>query len=114
MDDGRRRGTRKKKPRKEKARVIEGRELTEKRKSVSDRLFVLEIDLNLDESLDEPKIYALELLSAKVKRQISSKNHLYLSSKVIARIFPPIKARKSPPLDHHRAVECGKHKAARI
>ena len=104
----------KNKPRKEKARVSEGRELTEKRKSASDRLFVLEIDLNLDESLDEPRIYALELLSAKVKRKISSKNHLYLPSKVTAQIFPPIKARKSPPLDHHRAVERGKHRAAHI
>ena len=104
----------KNKPRKEKARVSEDRELTEKRNGSSDRLFVLEIDLNLDESLDEPRIYALELLSAKVKRQISSKNHLYLLSKVTTRIFPPIKARKSPSLDHHRVVECGKHRAARI
>ena len=104
----------KNKPRKEKARVNEGRELTKKRKGTSDRLFVLEIDLNLDESLDEPRVYALELLSAKVKRQISSKNHLYLPSRETVRIFPPIKARKSPPLDHHRAVERGKHRAARI
>ena len=36
----------KNKPRKEKTRVSEGRELTEKRKGSSDRLFVLEIDLN--------------------------------------------------------------------
>ena len=41
----------KNKPRKEKARVSEGRELTEKRKGSSDRLFVLEVDLNLGESL---------------------------------------------------------------
>ena len=72
----------KNKPRKEKARVSKDRELTEMRKGASDRLFVLEIDLNLDKSLDEPMIYALELLSAKVKRQISSKNYLYLPSKV--------------------------------
>ena len=78
----------KNKPRKEKARVSEDRELTERRKGTSDRLFVLEIDLNLDESLDEPRIYALELLSAKVKRQTGSKNHLYLPSKVIGQIFP--------------------------
>ena len=104
----------KNKPRKEKARVNEGRELTEKRKGASDRLFVLEIDLNVDESLDEPKICVLELLSAKVKRPISSKNHLYLSSKVTAQIFPLIKVRKSPPLDLHHAVERGKHRAARI
>ena len=104
----------KNKPRKEKARVSKDRELTEMRKGASDRLFVLEIDLNLDKSLDEPMIYALELLSAKVKRQISSKNHLYLPLKVTALIFPPIKVRKSLPLDHHRPVECGKHRAARI
>ena len=75
---------------------------------------MLEIDLNLDESLTELRIYVLELLSAKVKRQISSKNYLYLPSKVTAQIFPPIKVRKSPPLDHHRAVERGKHRVARI
>ena len=74
----------KNKPRKEKVRVSEGRELTEERKGSSDRLFVLEIDLNLDESLAELRICALELLSAKVKRQISSKNYLYLPSKVTA------------------------------
>ena len=51
----------KNKPRKEKVRVNEDRELTEKRKGSSDRLFVLEIDLNLDESLTEPRICALEL-----------------------------------------------------
>ena len=104
----------KNKPKKEKARVSKGRELTEKRKGASDRLFVLEIDLNLDESLDEPRIYALELLSAKLKRQINSKNHLCLPLRVTARIFPPIKARKSPPCDLHHAVERGKYKAARI
>ena len=101
-------------PRKEKARVNGVRELTEKRKGASDRLFVLEIDLSLDESSDEPKVYALELLSAKLKRQIRSKNHLCLPLRVTARIFPPIKARKSPPLDLYHAVEHGKHRAARI
>jgi len=49
-----------------------------------DRLFILEIDLNLDESLTEPSICALELLNVKVKGQISFKNYLYLSSKVTA------------------------------
>ena len=111
---GKREEQKKNKPKKEKARVSEGRKLTKKRKGSSDRLFVLEIDLNLDESLAKPRICALELLSAKVKRQISSKNHLYLLSKVTTRIFPPIKARKSPSLDHHHAVERGKHRAARI
>ena len=74
----------KKKPRKEKAQVSEGRKLIEKRKGSLDKLFVLEIDLNLNEGLTEPRICALELLSAKVKRQISFKNYLYLPSKVIA------------------------------
>ena len=111
---GKREEQKKNKPKKEKARVSEGRKLTKKRKGSSDRLFVLEIDLNLDESLAEPRICALELLSAKVKRQISSKNYLYLSSKVTAQIFLPIKVRKSPPLDHHRAVERRKHRAACI
>ena len=111
---GERKEQEKNKFRKEKARVNEGRELTKKRKGASDRLFVLEIYLNLDESLDELRVYALELLSAKVKRQISSKNHLYLPSRVTVQIFPPIKARKSPPLDHHCVVECGEHRDARI
>ena len=104
----------KNKPEKEKAGVSEGRKLTEERKGASDRLFVLEINLNLDEILEEPRVYALELLSAKVERQISSKYHLYLPSKVTARIFSPIKAKRSPPLNHHHAVERGKHRAARI
>ena len=71
-------------PRREKARVSESRKLTERRKGSSDRLFMLKMDLNLDESLTEPRICALELLSAKVKRQISSRNYLYLPSKVTA------------------------------
>ena len=104
----------KNKPKKEKTQVNGGRELTEKRKGVSDRLFVLETDLSLDESSDEPRVHALELLSAKLKRQIISKNHLCLQSKVTARIFLPIKAKKSPPLDLHHAVERGKHRAAHI
>ena len=53
---------------KEKARVSKDRELTEKRKGASDRFFVLKIDSDLDESGDEPKKCALELLSAKVKK----------------------------------------------
>ena len=59
----------KNKPRKEKARVSKGKELTKKMKSASDRLFVLEVDLSLDESSDEPRVYSLELLSAKVKNK---------------------------------------------
>ena len=103
----------KNKPIKEKARVNGGRELTEKRKDASDRPFVLEIDLSLDESSDEPRVYALELLSAKLKGQIRSKKSFILS-KVTAQIFLPIKANESPPLDLHHAVERGKHRAARI
>ena len=74
---------------------------------------MLEIDLNLDESSDEPRIYALELLSAKLKGRIRSKKSLILS-RVTARIFPPIKTKGSPPFDLHHAVEREKHKAARI
>ena len=74
---------------------------------------MLEIDLSLDESLDEPRVYALELLSAKLKRQICSKKSFILP-RVTAQIFPPIKAKESPPFDLHHAVERGKHGAARI
>ena len=74
----------KNKPRKEKARVSESRKLTERRKSSSDGLFMLERDLSLDGNLTKPRICAPEHLSAKVKRQINSKNYLYLLSKVTA------------------------------
>ena len=110
---GEKREPKKNKPRKEKARVNGGRELTKKRKDASDRLFVLEIDLSLDESSDEPRVYALELLSAKLKRRIHPKKSFILS-RVTAHIFPPIKTKGSPPFDLYHAVECGKHKAARI
>ena len=73
---------------------------------------MLEIDLNLDKNSDEPRIYVLELLSAKLKRQIRSKKSLILS-RVTAQIFPPIKTKGSPPFDLHHAVEREKHKAAR-
>ena len=102
------------KPRREKTRVSESRKLTERSKSSSDGLFMLKRDLGLDGSLTEPRICAPELLSAKVKRQISSKDYLYLPLKVPVRIFPPIKVRKSQPLDYHRTVEHGKHRGARI
>ena len=68
-------------PKREKAQISENRKLTEKRKSSSDRLFVLERDLNLDGSLTESRICALELLSAKVKRKISSKKSFILPIK---------------------------------
>ena len=75
---------------------------------------MLERGLSLDGSLTEPRICAPELLTAKVKRQISSKDYLYLPLKVTMRIFSPIKVRKSPPLDYHRTVERGEHRATRI
>ena len=79
---------------------------------------MLEIDLNLDESSDEPRIYALELLSAKLKKQICSKkkkkNLSLILSRVTAQIFPPIKTKESLPFDLHHAVERGKQRAARI
>ena len=74
---------------------------------------MLEIDLSLDKSSDELRVYALELLSAKLKRQICSKKSFILP-KVTAKIFPPIKTKESPPFDLHHAVERGKHRAARI
>ena len=54
---------------------------------------MLKIDSDLDERLDEPKKFALELLSVKVKKRTGSKNHLYLSSKVTAQIFLPQKGK---------------------
>ena len=104
----------KKKLRREKTRVGERRKLIEMRKNSSDRLFMLERDLSLAGSLTEPRICAQELLSAKVKKQISSNGYLYLLLKVTVWVFPPIKLRKSPPLDYHRTVERREHKAARI
>ena len=84
------------------------------RKSSSDRLFMLERDLSLAKSLTELRICAPELLSAKVKRQISSNEYLYLPLKVTVQIFPPIKVRKFPPLDHHHTVKRGEHRVASI
>ena len=72
-----------------------------------------EIDLSLDESSDESKVYALELLSAKLKRQIRSKKSFILP-RVTAQILPPIKTKESPPFDLHHAVEREKHRATRI
>ena len=74
---------------------------------------MLEIDLDLDENSDEPRIYALELLSAKLKRQIRSKKSLILS-RVTTQIFPPIKTKGLPPFDLYHTTERGKHKVARI
>ena len=74
---------------------------------------MLEIDLSFGESSDEPRIYALELLSAKLKRQIRSKKSFILP-RVTAQIFPPIKTKESPPFDLHHTIEREKHRAARI
>ena len=101
----------KKKLRREKTRVGERRKLIEMRKNSSDRLFMLERDLSLVRSLIESRICTQELLSAKVKRQIGSNGYLYLPLKVTVQVFPPIKVRNSPPLDYHRTVERGEHRA---
>ena len=74
---------------------------------------MLEIDLSLDESSDEPRVYALELLSAELKRWIHPKKSFILS-RVTAHLFPPIKTKKSPLFDLHHAIERGKHRAAHI
>ena len=74
---------------------------------------MLEIDSNLNESSDEPRVNALEPLSAKLKRQIRSKKSFILP-RVTAQIFPPIKTKESPLFDLHHVVERGKHRAARI
>ena len=50
--------------RRRKAQVEERRKLTEMRKSSLDRLFILERNLSLAESLTELRIYAQEFLSA--------------------------------------------------
>ena len=75
---------------------------------------MLKRDVSLAEDLTGLKICAQELLSVKVKRQIGSKGYLYPQLKIIVPIFPPIKLKKSPPLDYHHIVERGKHRAARI
>ena len=75
---------------------------------------MLERDLSLAGSLIELRIYAPELLSAKVKRQISSNEYLYLPLKVTVWAFSPIKVRKAPLLDHHRTVERREYRAASI
>ena len=84
------------------------------RKSSSDRLFMLERDVSLAEDLIELRIGAQELLSAKVKRKIDSNGYLYLLLKVIVRVFPPLRLRKSSLYDYHHTVECGEHRATKI
>ena len=75
---------------------------------------MLKRDVSLAEDLTGLRICAQELLSVKVKNQIGSNGYLYLQLKITVRVFPPIKLKKSPPLDHHHTVECGEHRAARI
>ena len=84
------------------------------RKSSSDRLLMLKRGVSLAEDLTELRICAQELLSVKVKRQIGSNGYLYLQLKITVRVFPPIKLKKSPPLDYHHTVERGEHRASRI
>jgi len=84
------------------------------RKSSSDKLFMLKRDVTLAGDLTKLRICAQELLSVKVKRQIGSDGYLYLQLKITVRVFPPIKLKKSPPLDYHHTVECGEHRAAKI
>ena len=84
------------------------------RKSSSDKLFMLKRDVSLAEDLTGLRICAQELLSVKVKRQIGPNGYLYLQLKITVRVFPPIKLKKSPPLDYHHTVERGEHRASRI
>ena len=84
------------------------------RKSSSDRLFMPKKDVSLAGDLTELRICAQELLSVKVKRQIGSNGYLYLQLKITVRVFPPIKLKKSPPLDYHHTIKRGEHRAARI
>ena len=84
------------------------------RKSSSDRLFMLKRDVSLAKDLIGLRICTQELLSVKVKKQIGSNGYLYLQLKIIVQVFPPIKLKKSPPLDYHHIVERGEHRVARI
>ena len=68
---------------------------------------MLQRHVSLAEDLTGLKICAQEPLSVKVKRQIGSNGYLYLRLKIIVRVFPPIKLKKSPPLDYHHTVERG-------
>ena len=79
------------------------------RKSSSNKLFMMKRDMSLAEDLTELRICAQELLSVKVKRQIGSNGYLYLQLKIIVQVFPPIKLKKSPPLDYHHTVKRGEH-----
>ena len=84
------------------------------RKISSDRLFMMKRDMSLAEDLTELRIYAQELLSVKVKRQIGSNGYLYLRLKIIVPVFSPIKLKKSPPLYYYHTIKHGEHQAAII
>ena len=69
-----------------------------------DRLFMLKRDISLAKDLTELRICAQELLSVKVKRQISLNGYLYLQLKKTVWVFPPIKAKEVPAVrlpSHH-------------
>ena len=75
---------------------------------------MLKRDVSLAGDLTKLRICVQELLSIKVKRQIDSNGYLYLQLKMTMWVFPPIKLKKSPPLNYHPTVERGEHRAVRI
>ena len=76
---------------------------------------MLEIDLNLGGSSDEPRIHALKLFKYRTGEMDPSPKKSFILSRVNCMpLFPPKEARRSPPFDFHHTVERGKHKAARI
>ena len=75
---------------------------------------MLKRDVSLAGDLTKLRICVQELLSIKVKRQIGSNGYLYLQLKMTVWVFPPIKLKKSPPLNYHPTVERGEYRAARI
>ena len=75
---------------------------------------MLRRDISLAEDLTVLRVCTQELLSVKVKGQIGLNGYLYLQLRMIVRVFPPIKLKKSPPLDHHHTVERGEHRTTRI
>ena len=75
---------------------------------------MLKRDVSLAEDFTGLRMCAQELLNVKVKGQIGSNRYLYLQLRMIVRVFPPIKLKKSPQLDHYHTVERGEHRTARI
>ena len=68
------------------------------RKSSLDRHFMLKRDISLAKDFTELRICTQELLSVKVKRQISLNGYLYLQLKKNRMGFPPIKAKEVPTI----------------